>query len=60
MLKGKLFKFKGTYQEQTYLYDVALFVTEDLIVTVETAALEEQHERHAEAFTQAIQSLRLE
>ncbi|MEL6177493.1 MAG: hypothetical protein AAFS10_01010 [Myxococcota bacterium] len=57
---GKLMRFKGTYQEQTYLYNIALFVTEDLIVTVETTALEEDSERHEAAFSEAITSLRID
>ena len=36
---------------------MALFVTEDLIITVETASLEEDRERHEAAFAAAVKSL---
>ncbi|MBH25406.1 MAG: hypothetical protein CMH57_13355 [Myxococcales bacterium] len=56
-LEGRLLHFKGSYREEVYLYDVALFVTEDLIITVETASLEEDRERHEAAFAAAVKSL---
>jgi len=58
-LDGKLLQFKGSYREQVYLYDVAVFVTDDLIITVESASLEEDRERHKAAFAEAIKSLRV-
>ena len=57
---GQVLEFKGAYQEKIYLYHVALFATEDSIVTVETVALEEQQERHKETLAKTIRSLKID
>jgi hypothetical protein len=59
-MAGSLLRFDALYGGEEYRYDVALFVTNDLIVTVETAGSAEQYERYAEEFAAAVRSLRLE
>ena len=56
-LKGKQLKFEVLYGGEPYRYDVALFVTKDVIVTVETAGEQAVFEKHAEALQKAIESL---
>ncbi len=58
-LSGKLMRFEALYGGLPYRYNVAIFVTDDWIITVETAASEEVYERHQEALENAIRSTRL-
>ena len=58
--KGRLLKFKGAYQEETFHYHVALFTTASLIVTVETVVSESNAERHANTLLDTISSLSID
>ena len=57
-IPGVVFQFKGTYSGVPYRYDVALYVRDDIIVTIETAAPEESYDAHSAAFEEARRSLR--
>jgi len=57
-LQGQRMQFKGAYNETTYRYDVAIFLVDDSIVTVEVAAPEASWEQHAGELEAAMQSLR--
>lgn len=54
---GTLYKLKGTHNDLVYRYDVAIFVRGDLIITVETAAPEDEFEAHAAEFDAAVRSV---
>jgi len=55
--KGRLLKFKGAFQEETFHYNVAIFTTPEQIVTVETVVTEENATRHEETLIKTISSL---
>ena len=58
--RGRLLKFKSAYQGEPFLYNVALFTTESLIVTVETAVSEANAERHTSTFLETISTLTID
>ena len=55
---GVRMSFKGAANQSVYRYDVAIFLVDDQIVTVETAALEASWDKHSGEFEAAIMSLR--
>ncbi len=55
--QGVVMQFASTYNGTAYRYNVALFVIDDLIVTVETTAPKAKFETHKEAFENAVRSL---
>lgn len=57
--KGHLMNFEVLYGGLPYRYTVALFVTEDDIITVETAASQEIFQQRGDALTAAIRSTTL-
>jgi hypothetical protein len=59
-LTGNHLQWEALYGGENYRYDIALFVTDDLVVTVETAGSAEQYERYGDEFDSAVKSLRLD
>ncbi len=59
-LTGNHLRWDALYGGENYRYDIALFVTKDLIITVETAGSAEQYERYSKEFDSAVKSLRLD
>ena len=59
-LTGNHLRWEALYGGETYRYDVALFVTKDLIITVETAGSAEQYERYGVEFDEAVKSLQVD
>ena len=56
-LVGTRLYFEALYAGEDYRYDVALFVTPELILTVEVGASAAQYERYQEEFEAAMGSL---
>lgn len=59
-MTGNHLRWEALYGGEKYRYDIALFVTPDLIVTVETAGSAEQYDRYGKEFDSAVKSLRLD
>lgn len=57
-IQGRRMQFKGAHNETVYRYDVAVFLLDDSIVTVEVATPEASWEQHAGEFEATLLSLR--